>query len=121
MRYKGINLENVKISNTSRNIIQIIDTSIVTDRSFLEAEAVVGTTADDDIEEVSDMVSAPDVSLTFPTGTQSTFTTSGNGVTGVVYNESKLTIKGNGKATISATKNANNAICSTKSIKIKIR
>lgn len=114
-----LRFENVKISNTSRNIIQIIDTSIVTDRSFLEAEAVVGTTADDDIEEVSDMASAPDVSLTFPTGTQSTFTTSGNGVTGVVYNESKLTIKGNGKATISATKNANNAICSTKSIKIK--
>lgn len=114
-----LRFEDVKISNTTRNIIQIIDTSIVTDRSFLEAEAVVGTTADDDIEEVSDMTSAPDVSITFPTGTQSTFTTSGNGVTGVVYNESKLTIKGNGKATISATKNANNAICSTKSIKIK--
>lgn len=114
-----LRFENVNITNTSRNIIQIIDSSIVTDRSFLEAEAVVGSTADDEIEEVSDMESAPDVSITFPTDTESTFTTSGNGVTGVLYNEAKLTIKGNGKATISATKNANNAICSTKSIKIK--
>ncbi|MGN0521648.1 MAG: carbohydrate-binding domain-containing protein [Eubacterium sp.] len=118
-----IRFENVNISNTSPNIIKIIDASITTDRSFVEAEATTGTDADnelkDEMKQVSKQESAPNVSLSFPTGTTSTFQTSSNSFTGVVYNESKLTIKGNGVVNFESTKNANNVICSTKSMTFK--
>ncbi len=114
-----LRFENVNITNTSKNIIQIIDSSINSDRSFLEAEAAADSAADDSIKEISDNNMAPNVDLSFPTGTSSSFSTSANSYTGVIYNESKLTIKGNGKALIKSMKNANNCICSTKSVSIK--
>lgn len=111
--------ENVHISNDTKNIIQILDSSITSSRSFLEAEAMAGTEADDEIATVADNDFAPNVSLSFPTGTSSTLETKANAYTGVIYNESKLTIKGNGSATIRSKVNANNCICSTKSITVK--
>lgn len=111
--------ENVHISNDTKNIIQILDSSITSSRSFLEAEAMAGTDADDEIATVADNDYAPNVSLSFPTGTSSTLETKANAYTGVIYNESKLTIKGNGSATIRSKVNANNCICSTKSITVK--
>lgn len=114
-----LKFENVYISNDTKNIIQIIDSSIDSNRTFLEAEADIDNSASDEIKDVSDNDSAPNVDISFPDGTSSTFTTSANSYTGVLYNESKLTIKGNGAATFAATKNANNCICSTKSITIK--
>lgn len=112
--------ENVHIKNNSKNIIQIIDSSIKgADRSFLEAEAAADSSLDNAISEVSDNEKAPNVSLSFPIYTSSTFTTSANSYTGVIYNESKLTIKGNGSAKVYSIKNPNNCICSTKSITIK--
>lgn len=114
-----LRFEDVKITNDSENIIRIIDTSIPSDRSFIEAEAMAGTAADDAIKEVADNNKAPNVDISFPTGTKSTFETSANSYTGVIYNESKLTVKGNGSAEINSTRNANNCICSTKSITIK--
>lgn len=107
------------ISNDTKNIIQIIDSSINSDRTFLEAEATAGTDADDEIKAVSDNDKAPNVDISFPTGANWTFQTSGNGYTGVLYNESKLTLKGNGKANFTSVKNANNCVCSTKSITVK--
>ena len=107
-----------RISNNSKNIIQIIDSSIKTDRTFLEAEQTAGTDADDAIKAVSENDKAPNVDISFPTGSNWTFECSGNSYTGTIYNESKLTFKGNGRAHISAT-NRNNCICSTKSISIK--
>ncbi len=107
-----------KISNDSKNIIQIIDSSINTDRTFLETEQIAGTAADDAIKAVSENEKAPNVDLSFPTGSSWTFESNSNSYTGIVYNESKLTFKGNGKANISA-KNNNNCICSTKSISMK--
>jgi hypothetical protein len=114
-----VKFENVKITNDSKNIIQILDSSIKSNRSFLEAEASAGTDADDEIAAVADNDKAPNVSLSFPEGTSSSFSTSANGYTGVIYNESKLTIKGKGNVTVASTRNANNCICSTKSITIK--
>lgn len=114
-----LRFEDVTIENDSKNIIQIIDTSIDIDRGFLEQEASADSTADDYIEAISENDSAPDVSLSFPTGTKSKFTTAANGNTGVIYNESKLTIKGNGAVSVNAERNSNNCICSTKSITIK--
>lgn len=114
-----LRFEDVYISNDTKNIIQIIDKSITSDRTFLEAEADTDSSASNEIKDVSDNDSAPNVDISFPEGTSSTFTTSANSYTGVLYNESKLTIKGNGSATFAATKNANNCICSTKSISIK--
>lgn len=112
--------ENVHIDNDSKNIIQIIDSSIKgADRSFLEAEAAADSSLDNAISEVADNEKAPNVSLSFPTGTSSTFVTSANSYTGVIYNESKLTIKGNGSAKITSKKNANNCICTTKSLTVK--
>lgn len=112
--------ENVHIVNDSKNIIQIIDSSIKgADRSFLEAEAAADSSLDNAISEVADNEKAPNVSLSFPTGTSSTFITSANSYTGVIYNESKLTIKGNGSAKITSKKNANNCICTTKSLTVK--
>lgn len=107
-----------KISNDTKNIIQIIDTNIKTDRSFLEAEQVAGTDADDEIKAVSENDKAPNVDLSFPTGSNWTFESNSNSYTGIIYNESKLTFKGNGKAKINV-KNNNNCICSTKSISMK--
>lgn len=114
-----LRFEDVKISNDSENILRIIDTSITSDRSFIEAEAMAGTAADDAIKEVADNDKAPNVDISFPTGTKSIFETSVNSYTGVIYNEAKLTIKGNGSAQINSTRNANNCICSTKSITVK--
>lgn len=115
----SIRFENVHISNTTKNIIRIIDSSITTNRNFLEAEADAGTEIDDAIQQVAANDKAPNVSLSFPSGTSSTFETTANAVTGVLYNESKLTLKGNGSAKIISKQNANNCICSTKSITIK--
>lgn len=115
-----LKFENVNISNTTKNIIQILDNSITSNRDFLEAESAVGSPLEDVLQSViDDDGNAPDVSLSFPEGTKSSFETSANSITGVLYNESKLTIKGNGSATFASTKNANNCICSTKSITIK--
>lgn len=108
-----------KISCDTKNIIQIIDTSITTDRTFLESEATAGTAEDDAIKEIAENEKAPNVDVSFPTGSDWTFQCSGNSHTGVIYNESKLTFQGNGKATFSAITNANNCVCSTKSITIK--
>lgn len=114
-----VRFENVNITNDSKNIIQILDTSIRSSRSFLEAEASADQAADDEIKEVADNNKAPNVSLSFPTGTSSYFETHVSSYTGVLYNESKLTIKGNGKASLVSKTNANNCICSTKSLTIK--
>lgn len=115
-----IRFENVSITSTTNNIIQIIDTSISTNRSFIEAEAdIANVTADNAIQEVASNDKAPNVSLSFPTGTASMFKTRGSIYTGVIYNESKLTIKGNGSVAIVAENNPNNCICSTKSVTIK--
>ncbi|MCR5208215.1 MAG: carbohydrate-binding domain-containing protein [Eubacterium sp.] len=111
-----LRFENVKITNNSRSIIELIDKSITTSRSFLETES---ETASDEIKDISDNDLAPNVQLSFPEGTKSYFQTSANSVTGVLYNESKLTIKGHGSATFASIKAANNCICSTKSIKIR--
>lgn len=112
--------ENVHIKNDSKNIIQIIDTSIKgADRTFLEAEAATDSGLDNEISKVADNDKAPNVSLSFPTGTSSSFSSEANSYTGVLYNESKLTIKGNGSAKLYSIKNPNNCICSTKSITIK--
>ena len=119
-----LRFEDVNISYNKGSIIQIIDSSdTTTDRSFLEAEASSDVLADDTLndtmEDLSDRESAPNVSLSFPSGTTSTFTSSANVYSGVIYNESKLTVKGNGKVNFKATTNANNVICSSKSITFK--
>ena len=114
-----LRFEDVNIRNDTANIVQILDTSIKTNRSFLEAEAAAGTTADDEIKEISDSDHAPNVQISFPDNTSSIFSTTANSITGVIYNESKLIIKGHGKALIKSERNANNCICSTKSIKIR--
>jgi hypothetical protein len=114
-----LRFEDVDISYNKGSIIQLIDESDTTDRSFIEAEATAGTTADNAIEALADRDSAPNVDLTFPTGTKSSFENSANAYTGVLYNEAKLTIKGNGKATFKAVSNSNHAIASSKSITIK--
>lgn len=115
-----IAFENVTISNDSKNILRIINTSNTSDRSFIEAETEPDTKEDNKIEEIADYENAPKVSISFPQGTSSSFTTSANSVTGIIYNESKLTIKGRGSVSISGgSKNANNCICSTKGLTIK--
>ncbi|MBE6720034.1 MAG: carbohydrate-binding domain-containing protein, partial [Ruminococcaceae bacterium] len=118
-----LRFENVNISYNKGSIIQIIDSTDSTDRSFLETEASAESLTDDELndamEDLADRESAPNVSLSFPTGTSSTFKSSANSYSGVVYNESKLTVKGNGKVTFEATANANNVICSSKSVTFK--
>ncbi len=111
-----LRFENVNIEYNSNNIIQLIDKSIKTNRSFLETESA---TAEDEIKDIADNDLAPNVQLSFPEGTKSIIVTTANSVTGALYNESKLTIKGHGTATFESRKNANNCICSTKSIKIR--
>lgn len=122
-----IRLENVNIATQNANAIQIIDTSIENNRSFIEADVSSGTagagdtdnTLQDAMKEVAKQPKAPNVSLSFPTGTSSSFSTVSNNISGVLYNESKLTIKGNGKVTFESKKNRNNAIASTKSVSFK--
>ncbi len=122
-----IRLENVNIATQNANAIQIIDTSIDSNRSFIEADVSSGTsgagdadnTLQDAMKEVAKQPKAPNVSLSFPTGTSSSFSTVSNNISGVLYNESKLTIKGNGKVTFESKKNRNNAIASTKSVSFK--
>lgn len=122
----NIRIENVNITSQKANVIKILDKNITTERTFIEADASSGTAGGDtdnalrdEMKEVSKNDKAPNVDLSFPTGTSSSFSTSANSLSGVIYNESKLTIKGNGSVSISATKNRNNAICSTKSITFK--
>lgn len=122
----NIRIENVNITSTKANVIKILDRNITTDRSFIEADAPSGTAGGDtdnalrdEMKEVSKNDKAPNVDLSFPTGTSSSFSTSANSLSGVIYNESKLTLKGNGSVNVSATNNRNNAICSTKSITVK--
>lgn len=122
----NIRIENVNITSTKANVIKILDRNITTERTFIEADASSGTAGGDtdnalrdEMKEVSKNDKAPNVDLSFPTGTSSSFSTSANSLSGVIYNESKLTLKGNGKVNVSATNNRNNAICSTKSITVK--
>lgn len=122
----NIRIENVNITSQKANVIKILDRSITTDRTFIEPDLSSGNTGEDtdnalrdEMKEISKNDKAPNVDISFPTGTSSSFSTSANSLSGVIYNESKLTIKGNGSVNISATKNRNNAICSTKSITFK--
>lgn len=119
----SIRLENVNITTQQASAIKILDASINKERNFMEAETSTGTDVDNtlrkEIKEISKQDKAPNVSLSFPTGTTSSINTGANSFSGVIYNESKLTLKGNGKVNVAATRNANNAICSTKSITIK--
>ena len=122
-----IRLENVNIATQNANAIQIIDSSIDSNRSFIEADVSSGNAGAGDadntlqnaMKEVAKQSKAPNVSLSFPTGTSSSFSTVSNNISGVLYNESKLTIKGNGKVTFESKKNRNNAIASTKSVSFK--
>lgn len=122
----NVRIENVNITSTKANVIKILDTSITTERSFIEAEAPTSSTGidtdnalQDEMKQVSKFEKAPNVDLSFPTGTTSTFSTGANAISGVIYNESKLTIRGNGAVNINATANRNNALCSTKSVTFK--
>lgn len=119
----SVRFENVTIKGDSPSIIRILDTSITADRTFFEEETTSGTPADNVLSQtmktLSKQPSAPNVSLSFPTGTTSSFETSANSFSGVIYNESKLTIKGNGKLNLKASRNKNNALCSTKSVTFK--
>lgn len=122
----NIRIENVNITSTKANVIKILDRNITAERTFIEADASSGTAGGDtdnalrdEMKEVSKNDKAPNVDLSFPTGTSSSFSTSANSLSGVIYNESKLTLKGNGSVNVSATNNRNNAICSTKSITVK--
>lgn len=114
-----VRFENVNISYNKGNIIQIIDSSIKSKRSFLEPEASNTDANDDAIKEVADNDKAPNVDLSFPTGTSSTFSSSANSYTGIIYNESKLTLKGNGKLNLASTRNGENCLCTTKSVTFK--
>ncbi|MCM1285456.1 MAG: carbohydrate-binding domain-containing protein [Acetobacter sp.] len=118
-----LRFENVNITTQQASAIKILDASINKERNFMETETATGTDADNalkkEIKEISKQNKAPNVSISFPTGTTSSINSGANSYSGVVYNESKLTLKGNGKINVSATRNANNAICSTKSITIK--
>ncbi|MBR2100152.1 MAG: hypothetical protein IJ927_02335 [Eubacterium sp.] len=110
----------ISVSSAMKTVpVQIIDASDTTVRSFIEAEATAETTADNAIETLSERDSAPEVDIVFPTGTKSSFENSANLFTGVLYNEAKLTVKGNGKATFKAVANANNVISTSKSVTVK--
>lgn len=115
----SVRFENVNITYNKGNIIQIIDASINDSRSFLEAEASTTDINDDAIKEIAENDKAPNVDLAFPTGTKSTFTSSANNYTGIIYNESKLTIKGNGTLNLRSIRNTENCLCSTKSVTFK--
>lgn len=122
----NIRIEDVNITSQKANVIKILDRNITAERSFIEADVSSGTAGGDtdnalrdEMKDVSKFDKAPNVDISFPTGTSSSFSTSANSLSGVIYNESKLTLKGNGSVSISATNNRNNAICSTKSITFK--
>lgn len=122
----SVRIENVTITTTKANAIKILDSSIKTDRDFIEADASSGTSSGDTdnalqdaMKQVSKQEKAPNVSLSFPTGTTSSFTSNSNSISGVLYNESKLTVKGNGAVSFNSTVNRNNAIGSTKSVTFK--
>ena len=115
-----IKFENVNIESESCNVLQFLDADVKSDRTFIEAETTSGTAADDQISDISESESAPNVSISFPEGTSSTFKSVAGGNTGIIYNESKLTVKGRGNCTLTCDiRKANNCICSTKSITIK--
>lgn len=114
-----IRFENVNISYNKGNILQIQDSSIETERTFLETEVEATDSMDDAIKQIAESNMAPNVDLVFPTGTSSTFHSTANSYTGVIYNESKLTLKGNGSLTVESRTNADNCLCSTKSVTIK--
>lgn len=114
-----IRFENVNISYNKGNILQIQDSSIETERTFLETEVEATDAMDDEIKQIAESDKAPNVDLVFPTGTSSTFHSTANSYTGVIYNESKLTLKGNGSLTVESRTNADNCLCSTKSVTIK--
>lgn len=123
----SIKFENVNISFNKGNIIQILDSSIKAKRTYLgfkESEASADDIATDnalnnEIEKVSDNEHAPNVSLSFPEGTNSTFTSTSNDFVGAIYNEAKLTFKGKGTVNIKSKQNANNCLCTTKSVTFK--
>lgn len=121
----NIRFENVNITTTKANAIKILDTNITAERTFIEADAPSNSTGDtdnalrDEMKQVAKQQKAPNVDLSFPTGTASSFQTSSNSLSGAIYNESKLTIKGNGNVNITTTTNRNNTICSTKSVTFK--
>lgn len=123
----NIRFENVNISTQKANAVKILDTNIKTERSFIETEISSGSSAGDtdnalkdEMKEVSKNEKAPNVDLSFPTGTTSTFTTNSGAASGIIYNESKLTIKGNGTVNLKDNpKKVNNIICSTKSVTFK--
>lgn len=114
-----IRFEDVNISYNKGNILQIKDSSVQTNRDFLETEGEATDAMDDAIKEIADTEEAPYVDLVFPTGTSSTFHSTANSYTGVIYNESRLTIKGNGSLTVESRTNADNCLCSTKRVTIK--
>lgn len=115
-----IRFENVNISYNKGNILQIQDSSIEAERTFLETEVEATDSLDDAIiKQIAESNMAPNVDLVFPTGTSSTFHSTANSYTGVIYNESKLTLKGNGSLTVESRTNADNCLCSTKSVTIK--
>ena len=114
-----IRFENVNISYNKGNILQIQDSSIETERTFLETEVEATDSMDDAIKQIAESNMAPNVDLVFPIGTSSTFHSTANSYTGVIYNESKLTLKGNGSLTVESRTNADNCLCSTKSVTIK--
>lgn len=116
----SIRFENVNISYNKGNVIQLIDTSINSDRTFLEKEITSTDDAlDNELQNVSENDNAPNISLSFPEGTSSSFVSEAKSYTGIMYNESKLTIKGNGKVKFESKINSENCICSTKSITVK--
>lgn len=120
-----IRFENVNITTTKANAIKILDANITAERTFIEADAPSDSTGDkdnalrDEMKLVAKQQKAPNVDLSFPTGTTSSFKTSSKSLSGAIYNESKLTIKGNGNVNITTTTNRNNTICSTKSVTFK--
>lgn len=123
----SIKFRDVDISYDTENIIQIINTDIdESSRKFLDTEvdAKPGAneqTFDDMFADFSDIDTAdvPEVTISFPEGTKSTFKCNSNKLTGVLYNESKLKIKGKGEALFESIRNSNNCVCSTKSITIE--
>ncbi len=119
-----IRFENVNIVNEQASTLLFIDNINMSvnnsDTQEVEGAMPEGPTQDQ-IKELSknyDGVS-PNLDLSFPTGTKSTFSASGSDVKGVIYNESKLTIRGNGQCNVIHKNNSNCAINSVKSIKIK--
>lgn len=116
----SVKFKDVNITYNKGNVIQIIDTSITNDRTFLETETASSDDfVDNELQNVSESDHAPNVSISFPEGTSSRFESTANSYTGVMYNESKLNIKGNGSVTFESKQNSDNCICSTKSITIK--